>query len=255
MQGYTSSSYGDGFADVYDDWYAELDDPLAWRDLVVGALVDRALPVLELGIGTGRLAIPLAAAGVSVHGVDSSAAMLARIPDGEHRPRLVTHLGDMVDDLPPGPFAAAYCGFNTFFNLLSERRQRAAMDAVARRLVDGGSLIIDTAVFAPAEPDSDGVHTDPSTVELRSMTTDHVVLSVSRTRPAEQRAEGQFIDLGGGTVRLRPWAIRWATVEQLDEMAAAAGLTLSERWANVHRAPFTAGSTRQVSVYRVAHSP
>lgn len=244
MQGYTSSSYGDAFADVYDDWYADLDDPVAWRDLLVDLLPEHDRALLELGIGTGRLAIPLAAAGHEVHGIDASEAMLARIPD-EHRRGLHLHLGDMVDDLPAGRFGVVFCGFNTFFNLLSSERQQAAMRAVAARLSPGGTFVVDAAVFDEnADPPAGAA------VELRSMTTDHVVLSVSRANHRDQRAEGQFIDIGAAGVRLRPWAIRWATPDELDHMAANAGLILTERWADVQRTPFTMASTRHISLYR-----
>jgi hypothetical protein len=80
---------------------------------------------------------------------------------------------------------------------------------------------------------------------------DRVVLSASIHQAAHQHAEGQFIEFThGGGVRLRPWSIRWAEPEQLDEMAAGSGLTLTQRWADFDRTTFDATSERHVSVYR-----
>lgn len=248
MRGYTATSYGEAFADVYDEWYADLDDPLAWRDLVIESLPsDGPTTVLELGIGTGRLAVPIAAAGHHVTGIDSSTAMLGRIPTGEHSQHLRTIVGDMVDDLPDGPFGVAFCGFNTFFNLLTEKRQRVCLAALATKLAPGGALMIETSVAAPDA--ADDAAAEP-TIELRSMTADHVVLSISRVSTTDQRAEGQFVHFTDGSVRLRPWVIRWCTPDQLDQMATDAGLRLERRFADVQRNPFTETSPRQLSIYR-----
>jgi len=249
VRGYTATSYGEAFADVYDEWYADLDDPLAWRDLVVASRPqDGPQGILELGVGTGRLAVPIAAAGHHVVGVDVSAAMIARIPPDADPHYLQTVVGDMVDDLPDGPFGVAFCGFNTFFNLLSEDRQRACLAAVSKRLAAGGALLIETSVAVPLAADHD--EGPDNAIELRSMTTEQVVLSVSRANPTDQLAEGQFIHFTNGSVQLRPWMIRWCTPTQLDQMAGDAGLRLEQRFADVHRNPFTEMSSRQLSIYR-----
>lgn len=250
MQGYDDHTYGDAFAEVYDDWYADVSDVEATVALVSG-LVKRLTtppspggPVLELGVGTGRLAIPLAAAGLEVYGVDSSAAMVRQLQakEGGHAVHCV--LGDMVYDSPPGPFAVALAAYNTFFNLPTVERQQEAMHHIARRLVPGGHLVIEA--FVPDDPPPSG-----SQVSLRSMTADRVVLSVSVDDPARQRAEGHLIELSEHHgVRLRPWSIRWTRPRELDDMALGAGLTLTDRWADVSGASFGDDSTRHVSVYR-----
>ena len=243
VHGYDSTSYGDGFADVYDEWYAEVTDVAA----TVGRLVGLAGPsgrVLELGAGTGRLAAPMAVAGLEVVGIDSSAAMLARIaaqPGGEQ----VTALhGDMVRDLPDGPFDACLVAYNTLFNLLDAVDQQQCFRSVAERLRPGGAFVVEAIVpdlGAPAGGD----------VSVRSMTTDRVVLSVSDHRPAEQRTSGQFVELTeAGGVRLRPWSIRWAPPAELDAMAAAAGFELAERFADMAGAPFDDDADHHVSIYR-----
>ncbi|MFZ4719580.1 MAG: class I SAM-dependent DNA methyltransferase [Ilumatobacteraceae bacterium] len=242
VRGYDDQSYGEGFADVYDDWYADISDVTATTrtlaDLAEGGRV------LELGIGTGRLALPLAAAGVEVHGIDSSGAMLDRLRAKPGGNTVHALQGDMVDGLPDGPFALVFVAYNTFFGLLSAERQQACMDAVAARLRPGGCFAVEAFV-----PDPD--HEQASSVTVRSVQVDRVVLSVSTADPEAQRAEGQYVDITeAGGVRLRPWSIRWATPAQLDEMAATAGMTLAARWADFDRAPFDAESARHVSVYR-----
>jgi SAM-dependent methyltransferase len=241
MRGYHEASYGDAFADVYDDWYANISDV----DATVRTLAGLAGtgPVLELGVGTGRLAIPLAAAGVAVHGLDSSEAMLQQMASKPGGSAVHAHLGDMVGGLPTGPFSLAFVAYNTFFNLLTDTDQRACFAAVAQQLADGGLFVIEA--FVP-----EAGRTNASAVTVRSITADRVVLSVSTSDPAAQRAEGQYVDITeAGGVRLRPWSIRWATPDQLDEMAATAGFTLQHRWEDFGRTPFDTESERHVSVF------
>jgi SAM-dependent methyltransferase len=248
VDGYTDSTYGDSFADVYDEWYAGISDVAATVDLLVeisGAVAP--LPVLELGVGTGRLAIPLAAKGLTVIGLDSSEAMLDRLAANDGAGSVTACLGDMVDDQPPGPFGVVFIAYNTFFNLLTESRQLGCFRSVADRLVPGGAFVIEAFVPEP-QPGS--------SVAVRSMTVDSVVLSVSTHDESTQTAQGQYISITeSGGVRMRPWAIRYATVGQLDAMAAASGFRLDSRWENADRTPFTTDSPRHVSVYRTIHSP
>jgi SAM-dependent methyltransferase len=242
VHGYTSSSYGDAFADVYDDWYGGVSD----IDASVALLADITPAdgrVLELGVGTGRLALPLSALR-RVVGVDASRRMLDVLEarrTADHAIEVVR--GDMVDDLPDGPFDTVFVAYNTFFNLLTEARQRACMSAVSDRLRTGGRFVIEAFVPNPdAQP--------RQAVTVRSLTVDTVVLSVLVTQHGEQRAEGHFVELSeAGGVRLRPWSIRWATPTELDEMATAAGLRLDHRWADVTRVAFADHHDRHVSVY------
>jgi len=240
VRGYQPSSYGDGIADVYDDWYDELevDAPVTTLAKLAGDG-----PVLELGIGTGRLALPLAARGVVVSGVDASAAMVARLrakPGGED---ITVAVGDMTGMDPPGPFSLAFAAVNTFFNLTAPGAQEACFRSVAARLAAGGRFVIDA--FVP-DPDEDG-----DSVRVRTVAADRVVLDVVHTDVAEQRAFGQIVELADGQpVRLRPWAVRWSTPEQLDAMAGAAGFELEHRWSDWEGRPFGHESVRHVSAWR-----
>ncbi|MGB0114269.1 MAG: class I SAM-dependent methyltransferase [Ilumatobacteraceae bacterium] len=245
MRGYDERSYGDGFADVYDEWYADVTDVASTVARMV-AVAGEGGTVLELGVGTGRLAVPMSAAGLVVTGIDSSAAMLDRLAAADPSGAVTVARGDMVDDLPSGPFHAALVAYNTIFNLLDEATQQRCFGEVARCLMPGGAFVVEAFVPGP-ETGRD----ESSDVSVRSMATDHVVLSVSTNRPAEQRAEGQFVQFSERDgVRLRPWSIRWATPRQLDVMADAAGLALESRFADMAGTEFTDDSAQHVSVYR-----
>jgi len=251
VEGYTRSSYGEAFADVYDEWYTGISDAEVTADVVAGLAADVAGParvgrVLELAVGTGRLARPIAARGLDVHGVDASPAMLDRLrgvdPDG----RITIVLGDMVDDLPDGPFDVALIAYNSLFNLESADRQTACFAAVAARLAPGGVFVVEA--FVPEDPPRVG-----TVVAVRSMSAGEIVLSISDHDPAAQTAEGhlvQFVD--GDRVRLRPWAVRYAAPAELDTMAAAAGFALRHRWEDFERHPFGDDSGRHVSVYALS---
>lgn len=244
MRGYDHRSYGEGFADVYDEWYADVTDV----DATVRRMVDVAGGegrVLELGVGTGRLAVPMAAAGLRVVGIDSSEAMLAKLRERDTASTVEAVLGDIAGDLPAGPFDAVLVAYNTIFNLLGEQDQPRLFQRVAERLAPGGVFVVEA--FVPHADATDG----SSEVTVRSMAVDHVVLSVSVNRPDEQVAEGQFVQFSeAGGVRLRPWSIRWATLEQLDSMAAAAGLHLDARLGDMTGTAFTDDSAQHVSIYR-----
>ena len=248
MDGYTDSTYGDAFADVYDDWYHHITDVGTTVDLLAGLAAEFGeLPVLELGVGTGRLAIPLAARGVQVVGLDSSAAMLSKLTGNDETHSVRPVLGDMVDDQPDGPFGLVFVAFNTFFNLLTEPRQRSCFGAVSQRLAPGGAFVIEAFVPEP-QPGS--------SVIVRSMTADSVVLSITTHDVEAQTAQGQYISFSeAGGVRMRPWAIRYATVEQIDLMAEVSGFRLDQRWEDAQRTHFNADSPRHLSVYRTIHSP
>jgi SAM-dependent methyltransferase len=251
VDGYGASTYGEAFADVYDEWYTGISDV----DTTVADLLDLAAggPVLELGVGTGRLAVPLAeagrATGVGVVGVDTSPAMLARLATRDTA-RLVRAIeADMVSGLPAGPFALVFVAYNTLFNLTDDGAHAACFRAVAERLRPGGRFVVEA--FVPDEPPRSG-----DDVSVRTLAADRVVLSVTRHEPDRQAAAGQFVELTeSGGVRLRPWSIRYATPEQLDGLAADAGFELEHRWAGFGRASFHPDSPRHVSIYRRAGAP
>lgn len=242
MDGYDAATYGDRFVDVYDDWYGAITDTEACVEAL--ATVAGRGPVLELGVGTGRLAIPLAARGLEVTGVDASAAMLARLAAKPGGDRVATILGDMAAP-PVGDrrFGLVFVAYNTLFNLVGDGEQGRCLAAAARCLTDDGRVVVEAFVPDPAAPAGDAV-------SPREVTADKVVLSVSRSDPASQEVLGQYVDITEAGIRLRPWHIRWSTPAQLDALADAAGLRLDQRWASWSGEPFHAAAPAHVSVYR-----
>ena len=162
-------------------------------------------------------------------GVDSSEAMLDRLTERDVTSDVTAIRGDMVDDLPDGPFDAALVAYNTIFNLLDEVATAALLRRGCPAAPTGRTFVVEAFV-----PDADRRARPTSDVSVRTLAVDHVVLSVSVDDPDNQRAEGQFVHISeSGGVRLRPWSIRWATPAQLDEMADRAGLTLLERFGDM----------------------
>jgi SAM-dependent methyltransferase len=140
MEGYRPETYGDRIADVYDAMMANLPDPADSVDRL--AELAGSGPALELGIGTGRVALPLAARGVQVHGIDASEAMVERLrakPGGEAIP--VT-LGDFAGVPVEGSYRLVYVVFNTFFALLTQDDQVRCFAGVARRLAPGDAFLL-----------------------------------------------------------------------------------------------------------------
>lgn len=246
MDGYDRDTYGERFASVYDDWYDGITDASACAALVAElADTDRHAgggPVLELGVGTGRLALPLAELGLGVVGVDSSPAMLAALAAKPGGAAVEAVLGDMADP-PVGDrrFAVVLIAYNTLFNLVDVADQQRCLRNVASLLLPGGSLVVEAFVPAPGVAEQ--------AVSPRTITADRVVLSVSRSDPERQEALGQYVDITEAGISLRPWHIRWSTPEQLDEMAADAGLVLADRWSDWSRSPFGPDAAAHVSRY------
>lgn len=245
MHGYGDTSYGDAFADVYDTWYDDISDVTATVTSIAELAAQADGPIVELGVGTGRIAIPLAlrAHPTPVVGIDTSAAMLAVMATKPEASAVTAVVGDMVDALPDGPLAVVFVAYNTFFNLPTAARQQQCFDAVAARLAPDGCFVVEA--FVPEQPPRHGSH-----VEVRTIAADRVVLSVSMHDGDAHTAEGQFVEFTErGGVRLRPWSICYAGPDRLDAMAAAAGLRLRDRWSDFAKAQFDADSTHHVSVY------
>ena len=238
--------YDDRRAEVYDDRYrerfAEADDVAAFL-----AGLDRpAGPVLELGIGTGRLALPLAERGLDVHGIDASPAMVARllIKPGADRIRVVAgdfaDVGALVDDR----YALVFVAFNTLFELGSQDEQVRCFQGVASCLRPGGLFVVETIAPDLSADTEDGiavVAVDDDTVRLQD--THHDTLT--------QVVTGETVTVTAGGVERWPWSIRYATVPEMDLMARLAGLRLRERHGGWSGERFAASSTRHVSVYEL----
>lgn len=242
MKNYAAETYGERYADTYDEWH---DMPAgeaveALRELAGGG---RAL---ELGVGTGRVAIPLAAAGVEVHGIDASPSMVERMrakPGGE---RVRVTMGDFADVDAEGQFSLVFVVFNTLFMLLTQEEQLRCFRNAAARLAPGGVFVVEA--FFPDVSRYEG----GQVVRTISLADDQVILEVSQHDAARQHVMSQRVVLGGGVVSLFPIQIRYAWPSELDLMARLAGLRLRERRGGWRREPFDSRSGKHVSVYERA---
>lgn len=248
MEGYDASTYGDRVADVYDAWYSDVTDVATCTQRLADIVAEvGGGPVLELGIGSGRLALPLARRGLEVHGIDASTAMLERLRAKPGGAAIRVTAGDMaalaLGEAPP--FALVFVAFNTFFNLGTEAAQARCLEQVASRLAPGGRFVLEA--FVPAE--GDGARTGGA-VTPRRITADEVVLTASQHDRAAQTISGQHIHVTEGGIRLRPWHLRYALPQELDAMAAAAGLELEWRHGGWDGRPFDDESSVHVSAYR-----
>jgi SAM-dependent methyltransferase len=206
-------------------------------------------PVLELAIGTGRVALPLAARGLAVSGVEASAEMVAKLREKPGGADLPVVVGDMADVPVEGPFQLVYLVFNTLCNLTGEGRQEDCFRNVAGVLAPGGAFVIETFVPDEAEIDRD------EQLQVRAVTEDSVTLRVHEYDRPAQRFIRQTILIDGDGVRLKPFAMRYQWPEQIDAMAEQAGLRRTERYADFERHEFGAGSRSHVTVYRSLTKP
>jgi SAM-dependent methyltransferase len=242
MDDYDASTYGERIAAVYDEQHGFLGEDGV--DLL--AELARGGRALELGVGTGRVALPLAARGVEVHGIDASPAMVERLrskPGGE---QVGVTLGDFADVNAEGEFSLVYVVFNTFFALLSQGEQVRCFRNVAARLADGGLFLVEAFV-----PDLSLYH-HGHMLRAGSIKADSLTLNVATLDPVAQTATSQQVVITERGVRLYPIKLRYAWPSELDLMALLAGLRLRERWGGWRREPFTARSEKHVSVYERA---
>lgn len=236
-------AYGDAWADIYDQVHHDTIGTPGPAQLDLLASLAHGGRALELGIGTGRVAIPLTERGVTVEGVDASAAMVARLrakPGGRDLP---VGIADMAEVVPPGPFRLAYIVFNTIFGLLSQDRQVACFATVARALEPGGTFLLECFV-----PDLRRYERGQA-VGATPVETGKVCISASIHDSVDQRVHTSQVMVGPGGVSIRPIEIRYAWPSELDLMATLAGLRLRGRWGGWSHEPFTASSTKHITVY------
>jgi SAM-dependent methyltransferase len=241
---YEASTYGDRIASVYDAWVAPNVD--ATTEHAVAFLADIAGPesrALELGIGTGRVALPLAERGVHVDGIDASEAMLAQLRAKVGAAALRVSVGDFADVGMDGPYKLIYVVFNTFFALLSQEEQVRCFANVASKLRADGAFVIEAFVPDPSMFDR-GQRVSATRVEL-----DRVQLNAIQHDAVNQRTTTQYVHIGKEGIMLLPVQLRYAWPSELDLMARLAGLVLAARYGGWQREPFTSTSASHVSVF------
>jgi SAM-dependent methyltransferase len=217
-------------------------DPAA-LDPVVDFLADLAGSgrALELGIGTGRVALPLARRGVPVHGIELSRAMAARLHAKPGGADVGVTIGDFATTRLDGTFALAYLVFNTISNLTTQAAQVACFRNVAAHLEPGGCFVIEVGI-----------------PELRRLPPGetHRVFHVSETSwgideydVATQGLTSHHFEVVDGRLERVSVPFRYTWPAELDLMAELAGMRLRERWAGWRREPFTSESRQHVSVW------
>jgi SAM-dependent methyltransferase len=247
---YTDATYGDRIAEIYDVRYLEsLAADTADAVSFLKALAEEG-PALELGIGTGRVAIPLTEAGVDVHGVETSDAMVSKLRAKPGGDGIDITIGSFADFSLETRFPLVYVVFNTFFSLLTQDEQVSSFEAVARHLTAGGAFVMQA--FVPDVTRFEGQH---QRVAVESVGIDEITLEMSSHDAVAQRTDSQYVLLRQGDVRLFPVRIRYAYVSELDLMARLAGLRLRERWATWKREPFPSASWSHISVWELVDQP
>jgi SAM-dependent methyltransferase len=232
-------SFGEDVAEAYDDVQrGDEAEAVAFLEKLAGGG-----PALELAIGTGRIALPLADRGIRVDGVDISPEMVAQLQNKPGGDLISVTIGDFADVPVPGTYRLIYVVFNTLFNLLTQEDQVRCFENVAAHLTDDGSFVIEAGSPAFLYGLRNDQHVDAESIEV-----DSVRLDVLRHDPAKQMLDESHVSISNAGVRLNPIVQRYAWPAELDLMARIAGLRMKERWDGWNNEPFT-GKHNVVSVY------
>jgi SAM-dependent methyltransferase len=237
--------FGEDVAATYDDGFEDQFDP-AVIDVTAGVLAGLAGNgrALELAIGTGRIALPLAARGVEVHGIDLSRAMVARLRAKPGGDAITVAVGDIATTRVDGTFSLVYLVFNTIMNLTTQDAQVACFRSAAAHLEPGGCFVVEVGV-----------------PELRRLPPGQsaVPFQVSSTRwafdlydTATQAMSSNYVTVTDGRGEYRSIPFRYVWPSELDLMARLAGMRLRDRWEDWNRTPFTGDSRKHVSVWEKA---
>ena len=237
--------FGERVAEGYDESSADMFEPA-----VVAPVVDFLAELagdgaaLELGIGTGRIAVPLSQRGVRVHGIDLSAAMVARLRAKPGAEDIGVTIGDFATTRVEGTFSVAYLVFNTIMNLTTQAEQVACFQNVAAQLEPGGCFVIEVEVprLQRLPPGETFV---PFTVSATRLGFDEYEIATQGLISHHYRVVDDELE-----VRSIPFRYVWPA--ELDLMARLAGMTLRGRWSGWKREPFTSDSTAHVSVWEKA---
>jgi SAM-dependent methyltransferase len=225
----------------YDD-DAEMFDP-AVVDPVVDLLAELAGSgrALELGIGTGRIAVPLAQRGVAVHGIDMSRAMVARLREKPGGEEIGVTVGDFATTTVDGTFSLAYVVFNTINNLTTQEAQVACFRNVAAHLEPGGCFVI--------EVDVPGLQRVPPGETYHVFHASETHWGIDEYDVANQGLVSHHFVLVDGQLERVSMPFRYVWPAELDLMAELAGMRLRDRWSGWKREPFTSDSDKHVSVW------
>ena len=240
--------FGERVAERYNDSTADLAAPEI-VDPIVNFLVDLAFDgtALELGIGTGRIALPLAQRGIRVHGIDLSEAMVAKLRAKPGASDIGVTVGDFATATVEKRFSVAYLVFNTIMNLTTQDEQAACFQNVAAHLQAGGCFVIEVGV-----PDLQRL---PPGETVRPFTVSATRLGFDEYDIATQGLISHHYWIDDGRFETVSMPFRYVWPAELDLMARLAGMSLRERWSGWKREPFTSDSRQHVSVWQKTASP
>ncbi len=239
---YDPAAYGETHAGVYDQIYA---DAFRTHDAVefLTAAADGG-PVLDLGVGTGRLAIPLTAAGVGVHGLDASPAMLAELRSRTGSDNITVIEADMAAFALPDRYQVIVSAVSTLFMLPDQQHQIRCLRCAREHLRPGGLLVVEAFVPDPTRFD----HNRRTHVRHLDDSRAHVV--ISRHEPTMQRIHNEHVLADREGVHRYRVVLRYGSPAELDAMAQVAGLTLQDRFGGWKHEPYDESTTDHVSCYR-----
>jgi SAM-dependent methyltransferase len=231
----------------YDESAAEMFDP-AVVDPVIDLLAEVAGSgrALELGIGTGRIALPLAQRGVPVHGIELSKAMIARLRAKPGSEDIGVTIGDFATTTVDGTFSVAYLVFNTISNLTTQEAQVACFRNVAAHLEPGGRFVIEVGV--------PGLQRLPPGETIHAFHVSENRWGFDEYDVAAQGLTSHHFEIVDGRVERLSVPFRYAWPSELDLMAQLAGMSLRDRWSGWKREPFTSDSRKHVSVWEKPES-
>jgi SAM-dependent methyltransferase len=237
--------FGEEVAARYDESSAEMFEPEV-LDPTVDFLAELAGDgrALELGVGTGRIALPLAARGVPVHGIELSRAMVARLREKPGGEEIGVTIGDFSKATAEGAFTLAYLVFNTINNLTTREAQVACFRNVAQHLAPGGRFVIEVGV--------PGLRRLPAGEAFHVFDASPTHWGVDEYDVANQGLVSHHFSLVDGRWRLLSVPFRYVWPSELDLMAELAGMSLRERWSGWNREPFTSESRKHISVWAIA---
>lgn len=235
-----AASFGPDVAAHYDD------DKRGDEEDAAAFLAEYAKggPALEFAIGTGRIALPLAAKGVQVDGIELSPHMIGQLRTKPEGQKINVIIGDMSSATTGRKYSLVYLVFNTIFNLLTADDQVRCFENAARHLTPEGYFVVEAALpHAWISPDkSDYVHTE-------YVRKDAVGLDLARYNPVTQLLEENHVQLTPQGITMSPIVCRLITPGEMDLMARIAGMRLVQRFSNWQRTPFDMNSKAHVSVY------
>jgi SAM-dependent methyltransferase len=235
--------FGEGVAERYDESVADRFEPRV-IDPAVDFLADLAGrgAALELGIGTGRIALPLARRGIRVHGIDLSAAMVAQLRAKPGADQVEVTIGDFATTRVDGTFSVAYLVFNTINNLTTQDAQVACFRNVAAHLEPGGCFVIEVGVPA--------LQRLPAGETVRAFTGLSGRFGFDEYDVASQGLISHHYSVVEGKLEIVSVPFRYVWPSELDLMARLAGMELRDRFGGWEREPFTSQSTKHVSVWQ-----